>query len=199
MGCGWSLQDGSHYQYWFQSVPPLSEDEKQLEQVSQSIKEIDNMLLALRVRHDILYKRIREPGIPRKMQLLIFAHTKKNNGLQLALVNLKLSIEESAVMANVAHVLRHSRVTLLQLARKSKDIDIHKVIDEIKLLTDDMDDAQNSIMDLSEFNEDELEEELQEFLDEDKSVPKPILPQFSHYQTSSPRQQQKPKQAVLES
>lgn len=169
MGCGWSLQ-GRPSGYWF---PMSAEEEKQLDEVSTALKKIDDNLLILRLRHDNLYKRIREPGLSRKMQLLIFAHTKKNHGLQLVLANMRLSIEESMIMADVVQVLRYSRNTLIKLARKSKDINIYEVIDEVKQLTDDMDEAQNSLMDLSDVDEAELEQELQQYLEEDKSIPKP--------------------------
>lgn len=175
MGCGWSQYGRLSNNSWFQRAG--EEEEQQLDEVSGTLKIIDDQIKTLRLRHDHYYKQIREPRASRKMQQLLLYYMKKNNGLQLTLVNIRLSIEQGAITADVVNVLRHSRNTLVHLSRKANHNDLYNLIDEIKVASDELNDAADSMADLNECNEEELEQELRQLLQEPLEwTPEPILP-----------------------
>ena len=162
MGCSWSRKK-----------------EKEQNEIRTALEKLQESSDIVRARHTKLFNEIRSKGKTRTEQKMILVYLKKNAGLQNTIQNVILSIEQGAITSQVVSTLKYGREALKKLTTKNRPEDVEILINELQDMTLDLEDSNHALVDLdmSVYDDEELEKELQELCIEiDNSVPISILP-----------------------
>lgn len=155
------------------------ENQHQSEQVETALAKIEESLERVKARHNHLFTQLKSKGATRREQKIILVYIKQTIGLKTTLQNVGLAIEQGAISSDVVKTLKYSRDALRNLTKQQKTEDIYKLVDELSCLSEAIEENGQALaeLDISEFDDDVLEQELQQlYITQDSGIPEPILP-----------------------
>lgn len=151
-------------------------------EICDNLQLIKNAMEKVRLRLGVLYERIKTPGISRERQKLLLIYIKQNRGKELALQNLELAVENTAITTELFNVFKQSSEVMKKLTKECSVSKARDIMDKIEDITNDVNEFSESIADMNyviDDDEEELENELRllEIEAPTAVTPKPILQQ----------------------
>lgn len=167
---------------------------KQEDEVSVALEKIADTLAKLRVRHNYLFNEIKAQGKSRHEQRIILVYIKKTVGLQNTLLNVSYAIQQGAIDQQVVAALRTSRDALRNMTRKQKTEDVYKLIDDLRDMSEDIEDCSGALaeLDLNEMDREQLERELDDLALECSDSKQAFEPIFPSVETVEPEVAKQP-------
>lgn len=168
MGCIWSSKK-------IPSVPTCIEGTKEMQ---KKVRERTNYLLSL----------IRTPDISKEKKMIYLVQVKRAKGLELALLNMQLTLENQCITKDIVQLFKKNRDTLREMSKKCGPDEVRDLMNELNDMTLDLEESMDCMADVGTVIEDDaLEKELQDLENIEPQLP----PTPTHELTAHSNSQEK--------